>query len=83
MLSSLYEQAEEGCQLGISVWGERALNDFYPIILEIAASTGVLPPVASRSPFHLYNKTDEIAEKVGWKVKLKWDQVNMFPYPDI
>lgn len=28
MLKSLYDQAEEGCLLGVTVWGDKTKNNF-------------------------------------------------------
>jgi hypothetical protein len=33
-----------------------------------------------RSNFHLYNKVEQIANDIGWKTVVKWEQRTTFPY---
>lgn len=33
----------------------------------------------ARSNFHLYKKAGKIAEKIGWKILLNWEQNILFP----
>ena len=55
MLENFYEMAEEDCLLGLTVWGEKALSNFIPVLDEaILVNGGTIPKV--RSNFHLFNK---------------------------
>ena len=55
MLKNLYEVAEPGCLLGVSIWGEKKLSNFLTLKDEALNNLGrPLPDV--RSNFHLYNK---------------------------
>ena len=54
------------------------MNDVQEKMNKIAASTGAMVP-NSRPNSHLYNVADKLAEEVGWKVHLKWEQNGMFP----
>lgn len=78
MLQSLYDQAAEGCLLGVSVWGDRSLNQMHTLLADIAEETGV-PAPKTRQNCHLFNKADLLAEKIGWKLQFKWNEVSVFP----
>ena len=55
MLQNLYELAEPGCLLGVSVWGEKSQHNFLTLKDEALNHLGrPLPEV--RSNFHLHNK---------------------------
>lgn len=55
MLKNLYESAEEGCLLGLTVWGDRNKNNVFSLVEDISKENGVTPPNA-RSNFFLYEK---------------------------
>ena len=79
MLKNLYNEAEEGCLMGVCVWGNPATNHVHPEMKNSIVELGFEPP-KSRTNFHLYNKVGELAEKTGWEVVVSWDQTSSFPY---
>lgn len=54
MLTNLYNEAESGCLMGVSIWGDKAYNLFHPLIEQSIREHGVETP-KSRSNFYLYN----------------------------
>lgn len=65
--------------MGASVWGNKASDLFFPVIEESMKEYNVENPDFV-SKYHLYNKLSGIAEKVGWKTVVCWEQVTTFPY---
>lgn len=60
MLQSLYDQAEEGCLLGVTVWGDKNKNNYLDSVRISILESGFELPNA-RSNFHLYKKVGKIA----------------------
>lgn len=59
MMTSMHEVAEEGCLLGVTVWGDRKLSNFMNLPLEAKISQG--KPIANvRDNFYLYNKLEQL-----------------------
>lgn len=71
MLKSLYDQAEPGCLLGVTVWGDKDKNNLMGAMRSSILEAGFDLP-NERSNFHLYRKVDKIAEKIGWSTVLRW-----------
>ena len=44
MLRNLHDLADEGCLMGVSVWGDKAKNNFFTAIGEAISETGYQPP---------------------------------------
>lgn len=65
MLNSLHEVAEEGCLLGVTIWGDRKLNNFFTLPQEARISQGK-PISKDRDNFHLYNKLEHLGNESGW-----------------
>lgn len=55
MLQSFYDEAEPGCLLGISVWGDENKNPILKFIMQIIKEEGG-ESSRMRSEFHLYKK---------------------------
>lgn len=47
---------------------------------EIAKDLGLPAGPASRSNFYLYQKVEELAQKAGWEMVLRWEQTGIFPF---
>lgn len=78
MLTNLGKQSTKGCLFGLSVWGNKDLNNLMGGIRDSILESGFeLPP--ERSNFHLYRKVGKIAEQAGWEVVLNWEQNALFP----
>ena len=60
MLKNLYDHADEGCLLGISVWGDPSLNEIQSILNDLFKSTGETVP-KNRPNAHLWNKVSSLA----------------------
>lgn len=71
MLSNLYSMAEEGCLLGVTIWGDKHLSNFLTIPYEAFEHHGITLPNI-RKNFHLYNKLEELASKTGWEIIVQW-----------
>ena len=81
MLKNFHSMAAEGCLLGVTIWGEKALSNFMTILPEAMKANGAEPPL--RNPFHLYGKIPELADQSGWEIMLSWEQNAPFPHTQI
>lgn len=52
MLKSIHESCAEGAKLGITIWGNKASNNFLTLLGRALNALG-LPPPKDRSPFYL------------------------------
>lgn len=71
MLQAFYDQAEAGCLLGLSVWGNREHNLMHNTLDQVLSKFGI-EPSKTRSNFHLYNRVSSLAEPIGWKLQATW-----------
>lgn len=71
MLTNLHKEAEKGCLLGVSVWGNKDNNNLMTSIRESYLEANVELP-EERSNFHLYKKVPALSEKCGWETVLNW-----------
>ena len=55
MMKNFHSMADEGCLLGLTIWGDRNQSNFMTIRPEALKANNREIPNA-RSPFHLYGK---------------------------
>lgn len=79
MLANLYNESSTGCLLGASIWGDPSKNFYHPLMEQLMREND-LEVSKERSLFFLYNNLKQLAEKVGWKTVVYWDQVASLPY---
>lgn len=73
MMQSMHEMADEGCLLGVSVWGDKKMSNFMNLPMEAKISLG--KPVANvRDNFYLYNKLEQLGKETGWEMMVQWEQ---------
>ena len=60
MLRSLHAMSEEGCLLGLTVWGDKAKSNFMTLPESYKLEKGI-PLPNMRENFHLFNRLGEIA----------------------
>jgi trans-aconitate methyltransferase len=72
MLKNLNSMAEDGCLLGVTIWGNKELSNFMTLIPQAMKAKGLMQGPPPRSPFHLYGKLPELAEQSGWEIILEW-----------
>lgn len=56
-MNNLHSMAEDKCLLGVTVWGDKNLSNFLPILDEAMQAHG-MPIPKIRSNFHLYGKLE-------------------------
>ena len=82
MLSNLWNEAEEGCLLGVAVWREAAkLNPvtlFFKCIEELGLKTQEVRRIE-----YLFDKVEGMGAKTGWELVVNWDQEASFHAFDI
>lgn len=71
MMKNFHDVAEEGCLLGLSIWGSPQENNWFRLVGEGLRAQNKHQPNA-RTPFHLYNKLEELADATGWEVVQSW-----------
>ncbi len=71
MMQSMHEVADEGCLLGVSVWGDKKMSNFMNLPMEAKISLG--KPIANvRDNFYLYNKLEQLGKETGWEMLVQW-----------
>lgn len=73
MLRSLHAMSEEGCLLGLTVWGDKTKSNFMTLPEKYKLEKGI-PLPNMRENFHLFNRLDEIASETGWELVIQWEQ---------
>jgi hypothetical protein len=57
MIRNLYDYAETGCLMGVTIWGNPEKNNFLTLSDKGKKALGI-EPSSARSFFHLYGKID-------------------------
>ena len=65
MLNNLYESAQDGCLLGLTVWGDPKKNPVFSYGMKLMKEAGLNDP-KGRSNFFLYNEIQNLADSCGW-----------------
>ena len=65
MMKNFHSMAQEGCLLGLTIWGDKQQSNFVTIRPEALKANNMDLPT-TRSPFHLFGKIGELAEQSGW-----------------
>lgn len=78
MLKNLYNYAEEGCLMGVSIPGNEELSNFFPITQKLIDELDL--PTPTRSYYYLYKTFDSVANEAGWEVVTSWEQNSVFPF---
>lgn len=78
-LENLGSLADEGCLLGMTIWGDQAQSNLITLAGRGANELG-LPTPNVRSNFHLFNRIQEIADQSGWELVIQWEQNAPFPF---
>jgi hypothetical protein len=78
MLKNLWESAEDGCLLGLTIWGDKAKNNFFGHFYDFSAKHGLIP-TGGRTNFYLYPLIEDLVNECGWDKVIGWEQNGMFP----
>lgn len=77
MMNSMHEVADEGCLLGVSVWGDKKSSNFMNLPMEVKGEVKGIqgkPASSVRDDFHLYNRLESLGKETGWDLVVQWEQ---------